>query len=153
MSASPSLRIIADVHGQPDMLTQAAGDGANILLLGDLVDNGPDSPGALRLALDWIEAGRARLVRSNHDDKLHRALLGRDVRVGNTLGKTLEDLKSAKDSEALIKRFMKTFEATPYFICHGKYVMAHGAIPAKMFDGGDAVSDPGKGDRRLALYG
>src|SRR6201990_2586160 len=95
-SVSP-IRVIADVHGHPDMLARAAGDAQELVLLGDLVDRGPDSPGALRLALDWIESGRARMVRSNHDDKLARALTGRKITAGKNLSATLACVGAAPD--------------------------------------------------------
>lgn len=144
MSAT-RLRVIADVHGHPDMLAAAIEGAEQIVLLGDLVDRGPDSPATLRLALNLIEAGRARLVRSNHDDKLYRALCGRGVRIGAALGATLAALDAAQDAKDLIARFRRTYEAAPLVIAHGFYRFAHGAV----------VEDAASAERasHMALYG
>jgi protein phosphatase len=152
--ASP-LRVIADVHGHPDMLARAAGDAPALVLLGDLVDRGPDSPGVLRLALDWIESGRARMVRSNHDDKLARALTGRKITAGRNLSATLAALEAAQDAPDLKTRFLRAFEAAPFVINHGRYVMAHGAVHPLRFgeDGAYVVRESERDSDHMALYG
>jgi protein phosphatase len=155
MTPVSALRIIADVHGYPDMLARAAGDAPSLMLLGDLVDRGPDSPGALRLALGWIESGRARMVRSNHDDKLARALTGRKITAGKNLSVTLAALDAAPDGDELKARFLRAFEAAPFVIRHGDYVMAHGAIHPRRFGEGGRYIEPTPGHEgdHMALYG
>ncbi len=153
MTALASLRIIADVHGNVGMFRQAIAGAGNFLLLGDLVDRGPDSPGCLRIALDMIAEGRARMVRSNHDDKLYRALKGNKVTIGPKLEKTLTDLKAAEDSEELTRRFLETFPTLPFIIEHGPYLMAHGAISASYFEQVDGESDAPRIAEHMALYG
>ena len=154
MTPISPLRVIADVHGHPDMLSRAAGDAPALALLGDLVDRGPDSPGALRLALDWIESGRARMVRSNHDDKLARALTGRKITAGRNLSATLAALDAAQDGPELKARFLRAFEAAPFVISHGDYLLAHGAIHPRRFgaDGCSLTAPDHEGDH-MALYG
>jgi hypothetical protein len=149
------LRVIADVHGYPDMLVRAAGDAPALALLGDLVDRGPDSPGVLRLALDWIESGRARMVRSNHDDKLARALTGRKITAGKNLSATLAALEAARDGADLKARFLRAFEAAPFVIRHGDYILAHGAIHPRRFndDGQPAAAFSEQDGDHMALYG
>ncbi|TGO05663.1 polynucleotide kinase-phosphatase [Serinibacter arcticus] len=63
-----------------------------VIFLGDLVDRGPDSPGVLRLAMGMVRAGHALAVPGNHEDKLVRALAGRDVTVSHGLETTLAQL-------------------------------------------------------------
>jgi hypothetical protein len=155
MTTTSSLRVIADVHGYPDMLARAAGDAPALALLGDLVDRGPDSPGVLRLALGWIETGRARMVRSNHDDKLARALTGRKITAGKNLTATLAALDAAHDGADLKERFLRTFDAAPFVIRYGDYVLAHGAIHPRRFDDNGQYLTPTsvhEGDH-MALYG
>jgi hypothetical protein len=155
MTTTCPIRVIADVHGHPDMLARAAGDAPALVLLGDLVDRGPDSPGALRLALEWIESGRARMVRSNHDDKLARALTGRKITAGKNLSATLAALDAAPDADDLKARFLRTFEVAPFVIRVGAYVMAHGAIHPLRFgeDGAYVEREPGHTGDHMALYG
>jgi hypothetical protein len=151
MTPVSPVRVIADVHGYPDMLARAAGDASALVLLGDLVDRGPDSPGTLRLALDWIESGRARMVRSNHDDKLARALTGRKITAGKNLSATLAALDAAPDAVDLKARFLRAFDAAPFVIRHGDYVMAHGAVGPRHFR---PDADPAAHDSdHMALYG
>jgi hypothetical protein len=154
MTPVSPLRVIADVHGYPDMLARAAGDAPALVLLGDLVDRGPDSPGVLRLALGWIEAGRARMVRSNHDDKLARALTGRKITAGKNLTATLAALDAARDGPDLKTRFLRAFDAAPFVIRHGDYVLAHGAIhPGRFTDDGQYLPAPEHAGDHMALYG
>ena len=49
--------------------------------LGDLVDNGPDSAGTLRMMFDLVDAGRGLFILGNHDLKMARALSGDQVRI------------------------------------------------------------------------
>jgi protein phosphatase len=67
-------------------------DGRTALFLGDLVDRGPDSPGVLRLVMGMVAAGHALAVPGNHENKLTRALSGRNVQVSHGLAETLSQL-------------------------------------------------------------
>jgi polynucleotide kinase-phosphatase len=104
--------LIGDVHGcraeledlltklgyviERDALGRAAGaahpEGRTALLLGDLVDRGPDTPGVLRLVMGMVNAGNALCVPGNHENKLVRALRGRRVTVAHGLAESLEQL-------------------------------------------------------------
>ena len=64
---------VGDVHGRADLFAAliaaieadaaARGAGENqFILLGDLIDRGPDSAGAVRLARDWSARSGARLI-------------------------------------------------------------------------------------------
>jgi len=88
--------IIGDIHGCFDELRALldhlgyritagpnAGDrawdvrppaGRKAILLGDLVDRGPNAPDVLRLVMDMVAAGNALCVPGNHDVKLARKL-------------------------------------------------------------------------------
>lgn len=153
METTKSIRVIGDVHGHVSSLQQAVEGADSIVLLGDLVDRGPDSPGCLRLALDLLDQGRARLVRSNHDDKLFRALKGNQVRTGPALEKTLADLSAATDSTALIQRFLQTFPSLPFVTEVGRYAMAHGAISAGFFAPPPGEEAQDNAAPHMALYG
>jgi hypothetical protein len=70
-----SVTFVGDVHGWSDrldrVLAQAEGE---VVLLGDLIDRGPDTPGVLRRAREWCERGSARCLMGNHEYALLRAL-------------------------------------------------------------------------------
>jgi protein phosphatase len=76
-------------------------DGRTALFLGDLVDRGPDSPGVLRLVMGMVAAGHALAIPGNHENKLTRALSGRNVQVSHGLAETLSQL--AAEDEAFRK--------------------------------------------------
>jgi hypothetical protein len=153
MVGSLPLRAIGDVHGHPDHLACAAAGADALVLLGDLIDRGPDSAGALRLGLALVESGRARLVRSNHDDKLFRHFLGRPVSIGPNLRATLAGLEAAPDAADLRAQFMRIYRETPLVIRIGAYVFAHGAVHPHRFRDGAFIEDAEFGADHMALYG
>jgi protein phosphatase len=67
--------------------------GRRAVFVGDLVDRGPDTPGVLRLVMGMVEAGHALCVPGNHENKLVRALAGRQVTVSHGLETTLAQLE------------------------------------------------------------
>ena len=66
--------------------------GRKALFVGDLVDRGPDTPGVLRLVMGMVAAGHALCVPGNHENKLVRALQGRQAQVSHGLETTLAQL-------------------------------------------------------------
>jgi hypothetical protein len=74
MAAVP-ITFIGDVHGWSDRLervvAQAQGE---IVLMGDLIDRGPDTPGVLAQARALCDTGRGRCLLGNHEYALIRAL-------------------------------------------------------------------------------
>ena len=84
-------------------------DGRTALFLGDLVDRGPDSPGVLRLVMGMAAAGHALAVPGNHENKLTRALAGRNVQVSHGLAETLSQLAGEDEG----------FRADVAEFCHG----------------------------------
>jgi protein phosphatase len=67
-------------------------DGRTAVFVGDLVDRGPDSPGVLRLVMGMVAAGHALCVPGNHENKLIRALSGKNVQRTHGLAETLDQL-------------------------------------------------------------
>ena len=89
-------QITRDAAGRPAGAVPPAGRTA--VFLGDLVDRGPDSPGVLRLVMGMVAAGQALAVPGNHENKLIRALSGKNVQVSHGLAETLSQL-AAEDEE------------------------------------------------------
>ncbi len=83
-------QITRDAAGRPAGAVPPAGRTA--VFLGDLVDRGPDSPGVLRLVMGMVAAGQALAVPGNHENKLIRALSGKNVQVSHGLAETLSQL-------------------------------------------------------------
>jgi protein phosphatase len=67
-------------------------EGRKLILVGDLVDRGPKTPEVLRIVMDMCKSGIAFCVTGNHDDKLKRALQGREVKVNHGLAESLEQI-------------------------------------------------------------
>ena len=67
-------------------------EGRTAVLLGDLVDRGPDTPGVLRLVMGMVADGDALAVPGNHENTLVRALRGQQVRTSHGLAESLAQL-------------------------------------------------------------
>lgn len=122
-------------------------EGRTAVFVGDLVDRGPDTPGVLRLVSGMVAAGTALCVRGNHEDKLVRALAGRDVKVAHGLAESLAQLaeEPAEERERL-RAFMDSLVAH-YVLDDGRLVVAHAGLKEKYH---------GRSSRRVrafALYG
>jgi len=144
---------IGDVHGELDALeealTEARARGATPVLLGDLVDSGPDSAGVLRRVLPAIARGEMLFVRGNHDEKLVRCLSD-PSRVPN---RTAVELRAAPDADALIPLAVSVIGKAPYWVAIGGTLVVHGAFHPDMLGcpprGGH---DAPKKLKALALY-
>ena len=162
--------IIGDVHGcrqeLQDLLaelgyrieSEAADGGATryrvtppgnrrALFLGDLVDRGPDSAGTLELVMDMVDAGAALAVQGNHDNKLMRALAGRDVQRSHGLAGTMEALE--KRPEAFRERVHAFLEsmASHFVLDEGNIVAAHAGMAEHL------QNRAGREVREFGLYG
>ncbi len=146
---------IGDVHGMSGMLADALRQAERLsafpILLGDLIDKGPDSVGVLRLVLPLVASRRMALVRGNHDEKLLESLLhpdGRQTRVS-------AELRAAADADELLAMAAEVLSETGYWLQVRQHILVHGAFHP------DMLSCPTRGlgpkvPRRLkalALYG
>ncbi len=155
------LRVVADVHGEADQF-RAAAEGARaaglfLLQLGDLTDQGPDSPGVLRQMFALMDEGRGLFLLGNHDHKLHRALAGARVRAApEGLGRTLAQLRGAPDGEALMARARAEIGRAPAWVRDGSRFFVHAAFHPGMLLSApppDAGALPPEGLVTRALYG
>jgi len=75
---------VGDIHGRLDLfkaLVKAIDDDdaahpsaeTTVILLGDLVDRGPDSAGVIALARDWQQLRRVRILAGNHEEMFLRS--------------------------------------------------------------------------------
>ncbi len=142
--------IIGDVHGCHDELVglldklgysiTAGIDGARhvthpegrrVIFVGDLVDRGPDSPGVVRLVMTMVRDGIALCVAGNHDQKLSRALRGRDVKVSHGLELSLQQLDADSGLKAEAVEFLDGL-ISHYVLDDGKLVVAHAGLKEDM---------------------
>jgi protein phosphatase len=121
--------------------------GRRAVFLGDLVDRGPDTPGVLRLVMGMVEAGDAFAVCGNHEQKLVRALHGRNVRATHGLAESLSQLAAQSDEfRARATTFCDELIAH-YVLDGGALVVAHAGLAERYHGRASGRS------RGFALYG
>lgn len=134
--------IIGDVHGchaeLVTLLTRLGyvviGDtayhpeGRTAVFVGDLVDRGPNTPGVLRLVMGMTAAGTALCVSGNHENKLVRALDGRQVTVSHGLAESLAQLAAEPDEFRNAAREFMHGLVSHYRLDGGKLVVAHAGL-------------------------
>src|SRR5688572_19816396 len=140
--------IIGDVHGchrelvallaQLGWQVEAMGtdavhpDGRLAVFVGDLVDRGPATPAVLRLAMNLVESGRALCIPGNHENKLKRALEGRDVQISHGLAESLEQLaKEPPEFRIQVEKFIEKL-VSHVVLDAGALVIAHAGLPESM---------------------
>lgn len=155
--------IIGDVHGCYDELiallkqlgytvdaenyAAVPPEGRRVILLGDLVDRGPKVPQVLKLVMHMVGSGTALCVPGNHDVKLLRKLLGRNVRIAHGLAESLEQLKQeTPEFRSQVIDFLNSL-VSHYLLDDGNLVVAHAGMKAE-FQGRASG-----GIREFALYG
>jgi protein phosphatase len=161
--------IIGDVHGCTDELeallkklgydiswVNEAGErktrvespaGRKLIFVGDLVDRGPRSPDALRIAMAAVEANIGFVVQGNHDNKLQRWLEGRKIQINHGLQDSIDQLSRETDAfRAKVKSFLYDLRSH-YWLDGGRLAIAHAGLKEEMIGrGSPAVRD-------FALYG
>jgi protein phosphatase len=155
--------IIGDVHGRFDELVSLLeklgyrviedGSGAShpegrkAVFLGDLVDRGPNVPGVLRVVMGMVASGSGLCVPGNHENKLVRALRGRDVQVKHGLAESLAQLGAEPpEFRQQVLEFLDGLIS--HFVLHrGRLVVAHAGMRQEMQGRASAAV------RAFALYG
>jgi protein phosphatase len=103
-------------------------DDRRAIFVGDLVDRGPDTPGVLRLVMGMVAAGDAFCVPGNHENKLLRALRGRNVQITHGLAESLAQLAAEpEDFRADVERFMDGL-ISHYVLDGGQLVVCHAGL-------------------------
>ena len=128
------IRVVGDVHGDARAFAFAADTDRFVVQLGDLTDSGPDSAGALEMALRLLDEGRGMFVLGNHDRKLGRALGGQPVRIDTALEETLTQLPPR-----LRERALDAIERAPAWIVQlsqtqPNRVFVHGGFHTAMLE-------------------
>ncbi|MBV9861232.1 MAG: metallophosphoesterase [Alphaproteobacteria bacterium] len=125
--------------------------GRRAILLGDLVDRGPDITGVLRLAMAMVESGAALAVPGNHDLKLARKLLGHNVKINGGLAESLAQLAAlpGPERDRLQAALPEFFERLPshLWLDGGRLVTVHAGLEERM-QGRESSAV-----RAFALYG
>ena len=144
------IRVVGDVHGDTAAFRYAAATDRFVIQLGDLVDNGPDSAGALRIMFDLIDRRRGLFILGNHDFKLARAIAGHIGRIEPVLAATLGQL-----DEAMRARALREAMQAPVWLRLGNALFVHGGFHPAMLEQPPPVQglDRPHGAVSRALYG
>lgn len=157
-AAPPGQRIyvIGDIHGRLDLLTalalsieaddQARGAAeTTIVLLGDLIDRGPDSAAVIAFVREWQARRRVRVICGNHEEMFLRSFDnlsifrnflrygGRETVLSYPVDPQAFQAADMADAQALMRAavppddiaFMEGFED---FVVAGDYLLVHAGI-------------------------
>ncbi len=127
--AGRGVRVVGDVHGDARAFAIACDTDLFVVQLGDVIDYGPDSAAALRLAIDLVARRAGVFLLGNHDLKLARALAGRNVRISPALAETLAGL-----DEGLRAVAATAIAAAPAWLQWGHLLFVHGGFHTDMLD-------------------
>ena len=117
------------------------------IFLGDLVDRGPHTPAVLRLVMGMVAGDNALCVPGNHENKLVRALRGRDVQHSHGLGETLHQLAAEPPAfRQQVADFCYGL-VSHYVLDDGALVVAHAGLTERLQGRSSARV------RAFALYG
>jgi protein phosphatase len=127
--------------------TAAHPAGRKAVFVGDLVDRGPDTPSVLKLVMNMVRSGSAHCVAGNHDVKLARKLLGRDVKISHGLAESLAQLEQAtpefkRDAAEFMDKLV-----SHYVFDGGNLVVAHAGLKEEMHGRGSGAV------RAFCMYG
>ena len=153
--------IIGDVHGCHTELIElldtlgydtaarpiAHPEGRRVIFLGDLVDRGPGVADVLDVAMSMVKGETALCILGNHENKLSRALAGRNVQITHGLAESLEQI-DARPPE--FREKVATFIdglISHYVLDGGDLVVAHAGLPERYHNRSSGRV------RSLAMYG
>jgi protein phosphatase len=167
--------IIGDVHGCCDELEQLLGrlgyaltqlegndpawgtrvfthpEGRKAIFVGDLVDRGPRILDSVRVVRNMVVHGSAFCVPGNHDMKLVRKLLGKNVQITHGLADSLAEIDALPfEISASFSKGIADFLdglVSHYLLDDGKLVVAHAGMKEEMQGRGSGKV------RDFALYG
>ena len=133
--------------GETRIARVEAPTGRRAIFVGDLVDRGPASPDALRIAMTMVESGQALCVPGNHDAKFLRWLQGRNPKLSHGLDLTVEQM--GREPPEFHERVRAFLEALPYhlWLSEGALTVAHAGIREEM------IGQASDRIRSFCLYG
>ena len=150
------VRVIGDVHGDRAALSAAMDDARDLnlypLLVGDIVDRGPDSVGCMEEVLNRL----CTVLPGNHDAKFIRWLRGNPVQISGGLEVTKEQIEARPDGRVIGEYFAAMMDQQPLWLRLGRFIFAHAAVAPEMVYITAPTLAKGKSMDRLrsfALYG
>ena len=121
--------------------------GRRVIFVGDIVDRGPKSNECLRMVMDMVASGVALCVPGNHEAKLYKKLIGKNVKLTHGLAETVSQLEL--ESNAFKERIQQFIDGlvSHLVLDDGKLVVAHAGMK-------EAYQGRGSGKiKAFALFG
>lgn len=124
---------VGDVHGRYDLFSEflswVRGSGARVIMLGDLIDRGPDDVAVLHAAKGFYEdpaslgVASFQVLRGNHEDMLIRASEGHSADVSLWLqnGGNIDEMQT-------MFGFAPWLQSLPYWLRVDDTLFVHGGI-------------------------
>ncbi len=132
------IAVIGDVHGcfiefknLVDKIRGMFGKDILIISVGDTVDRGDYNLETLKYTFSLYKEGNYLEVKSNHNEKIYKWLLGRNVRISFGAQKTIEEFKNLTKSEfeKVREEYINYYEKLPlYIVINNNIVVAHAGI-------------------------
>jgi protein phosphatase len=157
--------IIGDIHGCYDELLSLLGklgyevhdaqiaptvippEGRKAIFLGDLVDRGPGVTQVLKLVMKMVDEGTAFCVPGNHEVKLHKHLIGKNVQARHGLQESITQLEQeTSEFREQMADFINGL-ISHYVLDNGNLVVAHAGMRQDYQGRGSGRV------RQFALYG
>ncbi len=121
--------------------------GRRIIFVGDLVDRGPRSPDALRIAMAMVADEQALCVPGNHDAKFMRWLQGRNPKPTHGLDLTIAQMEAEpRQFHDEVRAFIERLPLH-LWLDEGRLVVAHAGIRERM------IGSTTDHTRNFCLYG
>jgi serine/threonine protein phosphatase 1 len=160
MPAGQRAYVIGDVHGRLDLFEEliqaiehddrhAQAAETTIILLGDLVDRGPDSAGVIDRARRWQTARTVRILAGNHEEMFLEAFAslnmlrhflkhgGRETVLSYGVDQHLYNNASLEELQEIMRRYVpesdrKFLQSFEEYITLGDYAFVHAGINPKV---------------------
>ena len=128
--------IIGDVHADFVPFQRAAKfameNDLHLVSVGDLIDNGTDGFDVLTLFKHMANDHKATLIIGNHEWKIHRYLLGRDVKITAPNQITVDQMKANPFFEDVFKDLMTN--AVHYTQLNDNMFVTHAAMSKEFWE-------------------
>lgn len=156
MPAGQRAYVIGDIHGRLDLLEklidaverddrEASPAETTVILLGDLVDRGPDSAGVIDRARRWKTARKVRILAGNHEEMFLESFTdlnilrhflkhgGRETVLSYGVDQRLYNEASLEELQQIMRRHVpdadrKFLESFEDYITLGDYAFIHAGI-------------------------
>ena len=130
------LLIIGDVHADFIPFERAAKfaleNNLHLVSVGDLIDNGQDGADVISLFKSLVDMEKASLIIGNHEWKIYRWTLGRDVKITSPNQITVDQMTASSEFKT---QFVELVENAQHYLQFGDSVfITHAAMSKDFWD-------------------